>query len=454
MKRISIKTKITIWYLFLMLLMAVLLLGFLFTIRDSVSSQTSMEQLEQALRENIEEISLDADGNPTIGDGFSFYENGVYSLVYSQSEALLAGQVPVAFTASEPFENGLIRLVTAGDTVFFVMDFRVPLSWETSVWIRGILEVSKNIQVLRNLMAGALVVMPLVIFISGLGGYIIIKRAFRPMERIISTAEEINEASDLSLRVEVPPGENEFSRLARTFNQMFVRLETSFEAERQFSADASHELRTPVSVIKSACEYAKEYCDTKEEQDETIAMIHRQADKMTRLIEQLLSITRLEQGERATVARVDLTQLVEMVCKEQPYPKERLICLAKPGIFASVDENLITRLLQNLIDNGFKYGKPEGHVWVSLEQSDKEIRLSVKDDGIGIKEEDCEKIWKRFYQTDPSRSEKEGAGLGLSIVQNIARLHGGSMTVESTLGQGSTFTLHLPVQNIAPDNSQ
>ncbi len=445
MKKISVKAKITIWYLLLMLLTAALLLGFLLTISDSVSAQTSMDQLEQTLRENIEQISLDADGTLVIGEAFTFYDNGVYTLVYSQSESLLAGQVPVAFTADEDFQNGLTRLVSVGDTQFYVLDFRLPLSWENNVWIRGILEVSQNVRVLRNLMSVSLVVMPLVIVFAVFGGYLIVRRAFRPMERIISTAEDINGASDLSLRVEVPSGDNEFTRLAHTFNKMFARLERSFESERQFTADASHELRTPVSVIKSACEYAEGFCDTKEEQDETIAMIHRQADKMSRLIEQLLSITRLEQGTRAVMNKtVDLTQLVEAVCREQIRAPGRLICQATPGIFAQVDESLITRLLQNLIDNGFKYGKPEGHVWVSLDQDNNEIRLSVRDDGIGIKKEDQEKIWQRFYQTDPSRSGNEGAGLGLSIVQNIARVHGGLMTVESASDLGSVFTLHLP----------
>ncbi len=445
MRKISVKVKITIWYLLLMFLMAALLLGFLLTISDSVSAQTSMEQLDQTVRENIGQVTLEEDGSFAIGEDFIFYSNGVYTLVYSQNESLLAGQVPVAFTVEEPFQNGLTRLVDAGDTQFYVLDLQLTLSWENSVWIRGILEVSKNIQVLRNLMAVALVVMPLIIALAGLVGFLIVRRAFLPMERIISAAEDINEASDLSLRVDVPAGDNEFARLARTFNQMFSRLERAFEAERQFTADASHELRTPVSVIKSACEYAEEFSDTKEEQDETIAMIHRQADKMSGLIEQLLSITRLEQGE-ATIAdkTVDLTQLVETVCREQPYPPERLFCEAEPGISAQADPSLLTRLLQNLIDNGFKYGKPGGNVWVSLDRYDGEIRISVRDDGIGIRKEDQEKIWQRFYQADPSRSGNEGAGLGLSIVQNIARIHGGTMTVESAPDHGSTFTLHLP----------
>ena len=243
----------------------------------------------------------------------------------------------------------------------------------------------------------------------------------------------------------MPPGSNEFTRLAATLNQMFERLERSFEAETQFTADASHELRTPVSVIKSACEYAEKYGDTPEEQRETIAMIHRQADRMSALIGQLLSITRLDQGtEKARLTKLDLSGLVEGLCADQPYEKGRLLPQVEEGVSVQGDAALLTRLLQNLIDNGFKYGKPEGHVWVSLTRSEGELLLGVKDDGIGIPAQLQDKVWQRFFQADPSRSEKGGAGLGLAMVDQIARAHGGTMTLESIPGLGSTFTLHLP----------
>ena len=176
-------------------------------------------------------------------------------------------------------------------------------------------------------------------------------------------------------------------------------------------------------------------------------MIHRQADKMSHLIGQLLSITRLDQGtDSARWELVDLSALADEVCREQPYPPQRLIRDIQPGLTFRGDRALLTRLLQNLIDNGFKYGKPEGHVWVSLTRSGNELLLGVKDDGIGIPAQLQDKVWQRFFQADPSRSEKGGAGLGLAMVDQIARAHGGTMTLESIPGLGSTFTLHLPVQ--------
>ncbi len=446
MKGLSVKVKITIWYTLLMILMAALLLVFLVLVSGSVTTQTSMDQLDQTVRGNLRQVGTAEDGSLALGEDFRFYDNGVYTLIYSQSESLLAGQVPVAFPVSEPFQNGLTRPVQVGSTRYYGLDFWVPLGWEGGVWVRGILEAPENPQLLTNLMLIALIVMPLLIVLAALGGYLIARRAFRPLDQITSTAAAINEASDLSRRVDIPPGHNEFSRLARTFNQMFAHLERLFDAEQQFTADASHELRTPVSVIKSACEYAEKYGETPEEQRETLAMIHRQADKMADLIGQLLSITRLDQGtDAAQLQRLDLSGLVQTVCREQPCPADRLRAEVEPGVTVQGDSALLTRLLQNLIDNAFKYGRPEGHVWVTLRREQGEVRLTVRDDGIGIPKDAQEKVWQRFYQVDPSRSgERGGAGLGLAMVRKIAQAHGGDMTLESIPDLGSTFTLHLP----------
>ena len=448
MKNVPIKVQITIWYLLLMTIMAGLLLSFLLLISGSVSSQTAMDQLSQTVRNNLRQVDL-VDGALQLGEDFHFYEDGVYCLIYSQSEALLAGQVPVAFQTEEPFQNGLTRLVPVSGDQYYILDFWLPLEWEEGVWIRGILEASQYPRALTNLLYIALVAMPIFILMAAVGGYWIARRSFRPLEQITTTAAAISQASDLSARVEIPPGRNEFGRLAQTFNQMIERLERSFEAETQFTADASHELRTPVSVIKSACEYAEKYEDSPEEHLSTIAMIHRQADKMSLLIGQLLSITRLDQQtDIACQEKVDLSALVKELCEELPYPRDRLLCQVEPGVTARVDTALLTRLVQNLIDNGFKYGKPGGHVWVDLWRTEEEIRLSVKDDGIGIDGASQEKIWQRFYQVDPSRSENSGAGLGLSMVQKIAQAHGGRMSVESIPTLGSTFTLHLPLEGV------
>lgn len=444
MRNISVKIRITAWLAVLMAVLAGLLLAFMMAISSIVANQTAMDQLKETVRSNVQLVNYE-NGSLQFDDGFSFYSGGVSILVYNQNGALMAGQVPVSFTSDETFVNGTVRTVESDDDDYYVLDFWLPSDWENGVWVRGLMEEPENSQISRNLLIVALVALPVFMILVILGSYGIAKRAFRPLDNITATASSINEARDLSRRINLPPGRDEFSQLASTFDQLFERLERSFEAEKQFTADASHELRTPVSIIKGASEYGLKYDETPEERHETLTMIHRQSVKMAELISQLLSMTRLDQGtEGAHLEKTDMGELIKSMCGEQAWDKERLILNIKDGIISEVDPILMSRLIQNLIENAFKYGKPDGHVWVSLDRKNNETVLSVKDDGIGIAPEQQDKVWQRFYQVDPSRSGEGGAGLGLSMVKQIARLHGGYMTLESENGKGSTFTLHLP----------
>lgn len=444
MRNLSVKIKITIWLTLMMVLSAGLLLVFMISISSTIASQTAISQLSQTVRDNVGQISVNQN-KPEFSDDFQFYQSGVSMLIYSKSEALLAGQIPVSFPVEEQFQNGLIREVFSGKEEYFVLDLWFPVGWENGIWIRGIIEAPENQQLTHNLLIMALAALPIFIALVAFGCYWIVKRAFRPLDNITSTAMAINEARDLSQRIDLPEGKDEFYRLANTFDQLFERLERSFEAEKQFTADASHELRTPISVIKGACEYAEKYDETPEERQETISMIYRQAMKMSNLILQLLSMTRLDQGtELVHMENVDLGELLRSLYEDQAYDKKHLTLELQSDVVVKADPILLSRLVQNLVENAFKYGKPDGHVWLTVSKGEGEILLQVRDDGIGISSDQQTKIWKRFYQVDPSRSGEGGAGLGLSFVQQIAQAHGGYMTLESIPDVGSAFTLHLP----------
>ena len=177
-------------------------------------------------------------------------------------------------------------------------------------------------------------------------------------------------------------------------------------------------------------------------------MIRRQAQQMSRLIGQLLHITRLEQGTQKTyMERADLSALAEAVCEQQrliaPAGTELTLDAPEP-VEVQADVLLMTRVLNNLIANAFRYGKDGGHVSVTVRRENGWAVLAVRDDGIGIAPEQQERIWQRFYQVDPARSGGEGTGLGLYMVRQIARLHGGTAEVDSAPGQGSTFTVRIP----------
>lgn len=445
MKQLSVKLKLTVWLSLLITLLAGLLLAFMLSVSSHVALSTAMSRLDKTLRSNISQVSL-TDGKLQLGEDFSFYRDGISTLIYSKEKALLAGQLPVSFQWETSFQNGLLRTIGGSGSKYLVLDIWVPAGWDNGLWLRGLTELPKAGETIRNLLVAGLLVMPLFIALAALGSYRIVKRSFRPLDSIASTAAEITEARDLSKRICLPPGKDEFSRLADTFDQLFERLEQSFETQKQFTSDASHELRTPVSVIKGACEYAMKYDETPQERQETLSMIYRQSLKMSALISQLLSITRLDQGtELIKPVPVDLNELLHS-CLEVPDFQGKALLL-EPGepITVLADASQLSRLITNLVENAFKYGKPGGHVWVRTMQTDREVLIQVKDDGIGIPPEEQDKIWKRFYQVDSARSQGSGAGLGLSIVQQIAQAHKGRMTLESTPGLGSCFTLHLPL---------
>ena len=270
------------------------------------------------------------------------------------------------------------------------------------------------------------------------------------MEQIAQSAKEIGESGDLSRRLDIGPGNDELHQLTDAFNNMFGRLEKSFEAERQFTSDASHELRTPTAVIMAQAEYGLELADNEDEYREALEVIKRQAERMNDLINRLLFFTRLDQGtEPVNMEEVNLSQLTSDICAEQQMIKYSNITLSadiEPDIAAITDRNLFTRLLNNLCSNAYKYGKPDGSIKVSLKRLDDRAVLSVADDGIGISEENLEKIWNRFYQVEPSRNEDAGGGgigLGLSMVKQIAVLLGGEVSVESTLGKGTIFSFSM-----------
>lgn len=447
MRKFSVKIRITVWLTALTALLSVLLLSFLLSISNAVIYQSAASQLSYVLRQNLTHVNFEK-GKLELEEAFRFYQNGVSTLVYNDSKALLAGQIPVSYNIEEAFENGRIRTVSSGDDTYLILDFRLPSGWEDGIWLRGLMEFSGSKSTAQNLLYSAMIALPAFVILAAAGGYRILQTAFSPLEQITKTAESINEAKDLSRRIALTPGGDEFSRLAAVFDALLERLERSFEAEKQFTSDASHELRTPVSIIKSACEYSLKYDETRKEQEETIHMISRQAEKMSEIISQLLNITRLEQEtEHLLLEPVDMGELLKSLCEEQPYDPSRLTLNIKDSVTAPANPLLLSRLVQNLIDNAFKYGRPDGHVQISLIRSGNETIIAVQDDGPGIPPEEQEKIWQRFYQSDSSRSGQNGAGLGLPMVKQIARLHGGYMTLESTAESGSIFAFHLPKKN-------
>lgn len=444
-KALSIKLKLTLWFTMFMAILAAVCLGIILLINGSVARNEAHQILTYSVRANIPEVSLE-NGRLTLSPDFNFYTSNVSMLIYNKDMALLSGQVPPSFPVNTAAENGTFRLVDDGNDGYYVMDFWIPSGWEDGVWLRGVLANPGGSQSVGNIFTLFSIVLPFFILAAALGGYFIVKGALAPISRIARTAEAISGGKDLKSRIGTPGGSLEVNQLASAFDSMFERLEQSFEAEKQFTSDASHELRTPTSVILAQCSFVEKHGDDIEDYQEAIQVIDRQARKMSLLIERLLEMTRLDLGtQKLRVDRVDLSDMCTVLCEEQDTGERRISISTEieDGVTVAGDQLLLSRVIVNLLDNARKYGKENGHIFLRLYKKKEFAVLEVEDDGIGIEKDRLEKIWQRFYQADGSRGTGSGLGLGLSMVQQIVRLHGGELSVESTAGAGSLFTVCL-----------
>lgn len=318
------------------------------------------------------------------------------------------------------------------------------------IWVRGVVKANGVDGIWAVLVRLALVLVPMFMIVCSLVGRVITKRALEPVKLLSEAVEETHSAKDLSKRVSVPEGDAMISSLADKFNEMFSRLQISFESERQFSGDVSHELRTPTAVMLAECEYQLSRDELDEEDREGFETVRKQAESMKTLITQLLDMTKLEQNSaQFTFEKEDFSLLIGAVCDDAESLDSRNITLTRDiddGITMDMDIMLMTRLVSNLVSNAYNYGKDNGNVTVRLKKLNDKIRFEVSDDGIGIANEHIDKIWNRFYRVDKARCREEGcSGLGLPMVKQIALLHGGEVSLTSEVGKGSTFTVDFSI---------
>ena len=451
---LSIKQKVTLWYACMLVLIVLLLFGFIFSISRSLLQRESDSRLEELVLDFADEIDFE-NGVYELDDDVRFYENGVIFSIYDEQGRLIAGSVPTGFPADTTLKAFSFQTFSASGNAWSVYDAALPYGEDQILWIRGILPSETLFSVERTLFFVLLVACPLLIAVALLVGYSITRRAFLPIEEIRRTAETIGAGGDLSARIPTERTQGEIRQLAETFNEMFSRLETSFEHERQFTSDASHELRTPVAVITSQAEYSLLPDATPEEQREGLEVILEQARKMSALISQLLMLARADSGtQQLTMAPVDLSLLASMTaeqCREAAARRQiRLDCEIAPGIMTEGDQACLVRVFLNLLENAIQYGRPGGFVKLTLAVQNDFAVCSIADDGIGIARENLERIWQRFYRVDPSRNPGgSNTGLGLSLVKWIIEAHHGTIEDESGLGKGSCFTFLLPLKPTA-----
>ena len=291
---------------------------------------------------------------------------------------------------------------------------------------------------------------PMGLVLAGSGGWLLARRAFRPVDQMVAAAQRIG-AEHLAERLEETGAGDELDRLAGTLNRMLGRLDASFNQVRQFSADASHELQTPLTILKGELEVALRSPRTQEEYQATLKSILEEVDRIAHLVDSLLLLQRAEVGALRMDRRpVDLSEIVEEVFWRLKVVadsrKQDLMMEIPEPVVVPGDRERLRRLLLNLVDNAVKYTGPGGRITISLGREAAQAMLVVSDTGLGIPGDEAERIFQPFYRSPGARDLSEkGAGLGLSIVRSIARAHGGEVEVSSEPGRGSTFTVLLPL---------
>ena len=286
--------------------------------------------------------------------------------------------------------------------------------------------------------------------VTALGGavaYFVSGKALKPLKRFTAKAERVQ----LQSLTEITLSEDEaveFSRLSRAINQMLLRLNQAFDAQQQFVGNAAHELRTPLALMQAQLElFSAEHPDVRPETAEFLTLLREQTERLTQMTKTLLEMSNLQQVARNE--RIQLAPMIEEIFTDlAPLSDKRGVTLTAEGdgIMTGSDA-LIYRLIFNLTENAVKYNRQGGSVWVSVTQEPEKLLLRVSDTGCGIPEEYQRSIFQPFFRVDKSRSrEYGGAGLGLSLVWEIADLHGGSVWVEESSDKGTTIAVELPIQ--------
>lgn len=452
--RTSIKTRVTGWYVFFLILIVCLLFALLIYNSNRIVQNGIKDNLQSLVEYSIKDVEI-SDSNLHIDRDMVTYKDGISIIVYKENNFIVTGALPDNLQSDIPFIDRTVRTVEDHGSKFYVYDHLINAPDYPDVWVRGITSANfeDNDPALATLSKAFLILLPLLIIIAGIGGYIITRRAFRPVAQITDTARGIQAGGDLSRRIGLPAYHNdkdEIYNLAETFDDMLERLDESFKTEKQFSDDASHELRTPLAVIMAQCEYAMKEGRSPEETQEALEVIYGESRRMSDLINRLLMMARADRGAvTVNYELINVSELTEMVAASHDIQAaEKNITVTtdiEPDIMAEVDESMYIRIWDNLLSNSIKYGRENGSVKITLAAENGNLFGRIRDDGIGIPQEDLPKIWQRFYQVDPSRNDSGSSGLGLSIVDLIISRHGGSVTADSRLGEWTEIKFSLPL---------
>ena len=475
----SLRFKLTLWYVAILAVLLISFSSFLYIIL----SRSLYRDVDNRLRSLAHLIATES-GTPSSTFAFGNIDQAVRATlnlrpvgkfiqvldesgnIGEKSENLKNVQLPINLQALKNASKGFITFETVqsfGNTPLRMMTLPVIEKGHMARIIQVASSLEDVEDALRTLFIILVITVPLALLVASLGGLFLANQALKPVDHITQTARMIT-SQNLNQRITSLKVKDEISRLIETFNEMISRLDQSFHQIRQFSSDASHELKTPLTILKGEVEVALRKERTSQDYEQILKSNLEEINRMSKIVDNLLLLARTETGEiRLFKEEVNLSHIVSEVVTQLTmlaHAKDLQIAATnhQEDILLYGDGLRIRQMLLNLIENSIKYTEPGGSISVSLERNaplsfpGKEqefydgVKIVVSDTGIGIAKEDQERIFGRFFRVDKARSrEQGGSGLGLSICKWIVEAHQGEISVESELGKGSRFIVKLPI---------
>lgn len=479
----SIRFKLTLWYVLILGILLISFSSFLYLTlskslyRDVDNKLSSLAKLIAS--ESASPLSKFGFGNidQVLENSMNLKPVGKFIQVFDESGKIggKSGnlknlQLPISLNALKNASKGLVTFETNRsfeNTPLRIITFPVVENNHVTKIVQIASSLEEVEEVLNTLFIILVITVPLALMVASLGGQFLAHKALKPVDHITQTARMIT-SQNLNQRIIPPRVQDEISRLIETFNEMISRLDQSFRQIKQFSSDASHELKTPLTILKGEVEVMLRKERTPQEYQQILKSNLEEINRMSQIVEDLLILSKTDTGEiRLNKEDISLTGILnEVVAQMDRLAKTKRLHLSTSNHHQDIhifgDALRIRELFINLIENGIKYTEEGGSIHIGLEkeselsvgnQSDwmkrekgQFAKIIVADTGIGIAKENLGKIFDRFFRVDKARSrEQGGSGLGLSICKWIVEAHQGEIKVESELGKGSSFTVILPL---------
>lgn len=449
MKTMRLRDRMTLWFSLMTFFTASIFSAAVYIITGQMLDKLLRQEVELTLSQVAVQVENE-DGHLYFADEVPVSKGAVYFITEEDGSELFSRGADIALFDDISLEPGAIRKVEKEGARWLLLDSQLLNKDGFSIRVRVAISCANNETVLAALLRVIFIALPVLLIISVAGGRFIAARSLRPIREIISSAEAIAEG-DLSARVPPVPARDELGEMTDTLNHMLESVEESFIREKRFASDASHELRTPVAVLRAYAETLLQEEALTAAQKTALQTMVLECGKMQKLIRQLLTIARGQEGRYpVTMEEVALWPLcagIQEVMADSLEEKGIKMELDVPeALTVQADQSLLAELVLNLAENAVKYGKENGHIQIQAAKEDKGVRLSVSDDGIGIPEDAVPHIFERFYRVDAAR-DRGGTGLGLSICEWIARAHGGSIRATSEQGKGTRMDVFLPFRS-------